>query len=41
MNIELEGFHGTNYALVDKILDEGLNPSLGDKQWLGDGCYFL
>ena len=41
MNIELEGFHGTNYALVDKILDEGLNPSLGDKQWLGDGCYFF
>ena len=41
MNVELEGFHGTNYALVDKILDEGLTPSLGDEQWLGDGCYFF
>lgn len=41
MTIKLEGFHGTDNALVDSILDNGLKPSLGDKEWLGDGGYFF
>lgn len=41
MTITLEGFHGTDNALVDSILSNGLRPSLGDKEWLGDGGYFF
>ncbi|BAK25839.1 hypothetical protein PGTDC60_1690 [Porphyromonas gingivalis TDC60] len=41
MPIRLQGFHGTDKARVSSILDNGLNPSKGDKEWLGDGCYFF
>lgn len=41
MTITLEGFHGTDNALVDSILSNGLRPSLGDREWLGDGGYFF
>ena len=41
MTITLEGFHGTDNALVDSILSNGLRPSLGNKEWLGDGDIFL
>lgn len=41
MNITLDGFHGTNWECVDSILNDGFQPSLGDKEWLGDGAYFF
>lgn len=41
MTVRLEGFHGTNNAHVDSILSKGLEPSLGDEEWLGDGGYFF
>lgn len=41
MTIKLEGFHGTDSAHVDSILNEGFKPSLGFREWLGDGAYFF
>ena len=41
MYITLKGYHGTNKALTGKILNEGLSPSKGDREWLGDGRYFF
>jgi len=35
------GYHGTDNANVDSILTGGMNPSLGDDEWLGDGTYFF
>ncbi len=37
----MKGFHGTDKALVGSILKEGLVPSIGDEEWLGDGGYFF
>lgn len=41
MTVKFEGFHGTDSTRVDSILSEGLRPSLGDKEWLGNGGYFF
>lgn len=35
------GYRGTDDANVDSILTGGMNPSLGDDEWLGDGAYFF
>lgn len=35
------GYHGTDNANVDSILTGGMDPSLGDDEWLGDGTYFF
>lgn len=35
------GFHGTNNDLTQQILSQGLQPSIGDKEWIGDGVYFF
>lgn len=37
----ITGFHGTNIANTQKILDNNFNPSEGDKEWLGTGTYFF
>lgn len=39
--IRIEGFHGTDSANKEKILDENFSSSIGDKEWLGDGAYFF
>lgn len=41
MNIKLDGYHGTEMKRVDSILTNGFVPSIGDKEWLGDGTYFF
>jgi len=37
---EAEVYHGTDSESAESILSNGMNPSRGDKHWLGDGCYF-
>lgn len=41
MTVVMEGFHGTDNAISDNIIKTGLYPSIGDKEWLGDGAYFF
>ncbi|WP_302957571.1 hypothetical protein [Prevotella sp.] len=41
MKVKIDGFHGTDMKNVDGILENGFNPSLGDKEWLGTGAYFF
>lgn len=41
MNVKLDGFHGTDKNHVKSILENGFNPSVGNKEWLGDGTYFF
>lgn len=41
MNVKLDGFHGTDMNKVDSILKKGFKPSVGNKEWLGDGAYFF
>lgn len=39
--ILLQAYHGTRADLVETILKNGFNPSIGDDHWLGDGTYFF
>jgi hypothetical protein len=39
--MDIEGFHGTDAANVNGIVDNGFRLSLGDEEWLGDGVYFF
>lgn len=41
MIVKFDGFHGTDNDNVDSILQDGFKISSGDKDWLGDGCYFF
>lgn len=41
MKVKIDGFHGTDMKRVNSILDNGFRPSVGEKEWLGDGTYFF
>jgi hypothetical protein len=36
-----DAYHGTSKANAEIILREGFKPSVGEKQYLGDGVYFF
>jgi hypothetical protein len=35
------GYHGTEQANCESILQDGFRPSSGERHWLGDGVYFF
>jgi hypothetical protein len=39
--MEFTGYHGTNLDNRESILEEGLRPSIGYEEWLGDGAYLF
>lgn len=39
--INFDGYHGTDNAHVRSILTRGVNLSVDDSHWLGDGIYFF
>lgn len=41
MKVKIDGFHGTDVKNVNGILQNGFNPSVGNKEWLGTGVYFF
>lgn len=41
MKHRIEGFHGTSFENAEKVILQDFNPSVGDKEWLGDGVYFF
>jgi hypothetical protein len=39
--LSIEGYHGTNAAHAESIQINNFKPSVGDKEWLGNGTYFF
>jgi hypothetical protein len=37
----IKGYHGTDTAHLQSIIDNNFEPSLGDSHWLGTGAYFF
>lgn len=41
MKVNIKGFHGTSFENAKEIILEDFNPSIGNKEWLGNGVYFF